>query len=179
MVPGHTNAKLGNESIRKKAIVVETNAIRVLHAGAFKIALCGPAPQTENRRLENGRTLVAESAAQAILIGQVGVHLGINEIRIFMERQQSKVVVGIAGGCGSRQERHELRGDRVNQGYGNDVGATSGIGAGRIEGIHQTITTGYRGYASSGRRDHLLAARAVRIAAKGVVDVASGHRSRR
>src|SRR5439155_18464888 len=179
VIPGHTNAELGNESIREKTIVVETNAIRVLDAGALKVALCGPARRTENGRLENGWTLVAESAAQAVLVGQVGVHLHINEICIFVERQQSKVVVGVAGGGWSRQERHELCRDRVNQGDGNDVGATSGIGTSRIVSIHHTITTGYRRYGRSRRGDHLLAARAVRITAKRIVNVAGSRRNRR
>ena len=39
MVPPGTHAELRNQSIREKAIVVETGAIRVLKPGPFKIAL--------------------------------------------------------------------------------------------------------------------------------------------
>ena len=125
--------------------------------------------------MENGWTLVAESRAQAIFIGQVGVYFGIHEIRVLVETQKRKIVARDGrSSWNGRQERHELSGDGINQGGRNDVRATGCIGASRIECIHHSIRTGYRGLAGSGRGHELLAARAVGIAAEGVVDVASG-----
>ncbi len=47
VIPGHTSAELGNQRVREKAIVVETNAIGVLDAAALEIALCRSAGRTE------------------------------------------------------------------------------------------------------------------------------------
>src|SRR6266403_3126309 len=187
MVPPCANAELGNQSIREKAIVVETDAIGVLKARPFKIALGWSAGYTEYRRLENCRTLVAKSCTQAIFVGNVGIYFGINEIRIFVEGQQCKIVVrGACSRWNGRPEIHEFSGDGVNQGRGNDVGATSNVGADRIERIHRSsVRTWYRGHAGGGRGDELLAARAAEIrsgtgntghgiSAKWIVDVAVG-----
>src|SRR5690242_13461424 len=124
MVPPRANAKLSNQSIREKAIVIEAGAVGILKAGPFEIALRRPSSQTEYGSLENGRTLVAESRTQAIFIGDVRVHLAIDKICIFVEGQQSKVVICAAAGSWGRQESHKFGGDGINQGRRNDVGAT-------------------------------------------------------
>src|ERR1700674_535902 len=150
MVPPCTNAELRNQSIREKVIVVETCAIRVLKASPFKIALRWSAADTEYGGLENGWTLVAKSHAQAIFVGKVGVHFTIKVIRIFVERQQSKVVIRVACARRGRDEVQELGGDAVNQGRGYDVGATGCIRAGMIVGVHgSSIGSRYRRHAGS------------------------------
>ncbi len=93
VVPRYSSTKLRDEGIREKAIVVETDAIRILKTAPLKVSLCWSAGYTKYRRLQNGWTLKAESPAQAIFIGKVGIHFGIDEIRIFVEGQQRKVVV--------------------------------------------------------------------------------------
>src|SRR5438034_1346612 len=114
MVPPCTNAKLSNQSIREKAIVIETGTISILKAGPFEIALRWSTCQTEYGSLQNGWTLVAEARTQAIFIGDVRVHLTIDKICIFVEGQQSKVVICAAGGSWGRQETHKFGGDGIN-----------------------------------------------------------------
>ena len=172
MVPPCTNAELGNQTIREKAIVIEADAIRVLKAGPFKIALCRSAGATEYGGLENGWTLVAESRAQAVFIGNVGVHLTINKICIFVEGQQSKVVIRVAGTSCGRQKSHKFGGDGINQGQRDDVRTTACL-AGRIVCIplvRYAIGTLNRSNARSGRSHQLLAARAIRVTGERVVD---------
>ncbi len=172
MVPPCTDAELSNQSIREKAIVVEADAIGVLKARSFKIALCWSAADTEYRRLENGWTLVAESRAQAIFIGNVGVHLTINKICIFVEGQQSKVVIGVAGTSCGRQKSHKFGGDGINQGQRDDVRATACL-AGRIVCIplvRYSIRTLNRTHARSGSSKQLRAASSIRGADERVVD---------
>ncbi len=116
VIPRHANAKLSNQCIREKAIVVETGAIGVLKARSFKISLCWSTCYTKYWSLQNGWTLVAKSGAQAIFVGNIGVHFGIHEIRIFVEGQQSKVVVRVSPRIRRRQEGHEVNGDGIDQG---------------------------------------------------------------
>src|ERR1700688_24449 len=99
VVPPRAKAELGNQSIREKTIVVEASAVRILKARSFKIALCRSPRDTENRCLQSCWPLIAESRAQAILIGKVGVHFTVKEIRVFMVGQQSKVVVRVSCCC--------------------------------------------------------------------------------
>src|SRR5260370_4165304 len=146
MVPSDPEPKLRNQSIREKAIVIKTRAIRILKAVPFKIACCWSARQTEYRGLEDRWTLVAESHAQPIFIGKVGVHFTVNEIRIFVKSKQRSVVAKVARKIWRRQEGHELSGNGINHGHRNDFGATSGAGPDRIECVYQSIGTLYRSH---------------------------------
>src|SRR5882724_7737403 len=86
VIPTCSGAEFRNESVREEMVVVQTDAVGVLDAGAFKITLGGTAAEAEDRRLENGGPLIAEAAGQTILIGQIGVHFRVNEIRVLVER---------------------------------------------------------------------------------------------
>src|SRR6266852_2526240 len=138
VVPRDTDAELRDQGIREKAIVVQARAVGVLQAVALKVALRGPACGTEYGRLENGWTLEAESGAQAIFIGEVGIYFGIDEIRVFVERQESKIIVGGLRVNWGRQKANELCRNGVDQGRRDYVWATRCIGAGRTERVHRS-----------------------------------------
>src|ERR1700692_942190 len=133
VIPGHADAELGNKRIREKAIVVYARAVRVLNTTPFKVALCWSAGYTEYGGLQYLGALKAESGAQAISIREVGVYFGINEIRIFVERQKSKIVIRALRVNWGRQPPYQLGRDWVNQGRRNHILATSPIGAGGSE----------------------------------------------
>src|SRR5260370_6476464 len=128
VVPRDTHAELRNERIREKAIVVETGAIRVLKAVRFKIVLCWSAGYTEYGGLEYLWALKAESGAQPIFVGKVGVYFGVHEIRIFVERQKSKVVVGGLRVNWARQEANELSRKGLIKSRGNTVWEARAMG---------------------------------------------------
>src|SRR5262249_58146241 len=94
VIPASTNTNLSNQRTGEEMVVVQAGAVGILDALSFKVALRRAAAKTEDWRLENGRTLIAEPGTQAIFVREIRVDFHIHKIGILLKRKTSDIVVG-------------------------------------------------------------------------------------
>ena len=107
---GQTDTRLGEQGRREDVIVVDAGAIGCRSSGGFKASVCGATKErAEERRLECVDVLMAETAAQVVLLSDRVVRLDVVADGIFVERKVlRKIVARCAGDV--RRRRKILRG---------------------------------------------------------------------
>src|SRR5579862_5472311 len=90
---GDTEARLGDQRAGEYVIVVQALAIGLLDAGPLEGSIGVTARRTENGRLENHGTRETEPPAEAILSGNVVIHLVVDRIRGLGERERRIIIV--------------------------------------------------------------------------------------
>ena len=102
---GQTDAHFGKQGWREYMIVVETGAVGRCDSGRFKTSVCRPTKErAEEWRLVRGRILVAETAAQVVLLSHRVVRLNVVADGIFAEREIRRKIVGRCA-CSVRSRR--------------------------------------------------------------------------
>src|SRR3984957_18679049 len=96
---GNADAHVGKQGGRKDVVVVEAGAVGGGGAGGLK-ATAGRATEerAEDRRLEGVDRLMAEAAAQVVLLGNGVVGLDVVVPEVLVEGQVGGVVVGRGSG---------------------------------------------------------------------------------
>ena len=85
---GQAGARFGNQGGRKGMVVIEAGAIGCRDSGRFKSTASGPPEErTKERRLVRGCVLMAETAAQMILVRHRVIRLDVVAGGVFTERQ--------------------------------------------------------------------------------------------
>src|ERR1700722_15019505 len=97
---GNTDAPLGEQGGREEVVVVAAGAVGCRGTGGLKAAAARRATEerTEDRRLEGVDRLMAEAAAQVVLLGNGVVGLDVVVPSVLVEGQVGGVVVGRGSG---------------------------------------------------------------------------------
>ena len=87
----HAEPDFGQQRGAEDPVVVDAGAVSFLRAGSHEgAARPVAAGDAEQRRLENHRPREAEAAAQAVLVGDVVVHLDVERILVLGEWQNGE-----------------------------------------------------------------------------------------
>src|SRR5277367_6182337 len=97
---GNADAPLGEQGGREHVVVVEAGAVGCRGTGSLKATAARRATEegAEDRCLEGVDLLMAEAAAQVVLLGNGVVGFDVVAVRVLMEGQVGREVIGRGSG---------------------------------------------------------------------------------